>query len=84
MWAAVLSPVGESRVPAIMTIFSPETGSQKRLDPQFPQNPRRAVSDDGYHRKPSDAMRARFSGRAAVAATKWLLVRRHCEQWYTE
>src|SRR5215210_661414 len=81
MWAAVSSPVGRSSVPAAIETRSPEAGSQNRLDPHVSQNPRRAVADDRYQRSPSDSIRNRFSGRVAVNAARWPLVRRHMVQW---
>ncbi len=68
-------------MPAAIERRSPESGSQNRLDPQIPQNPRRAVADDRYQRSPSDSVRARCFGCVAVNAAKWPLVRRHCVQW---
>ena len=68
-------------MPAAIERCSPESGSQNRLDPQIPQNPRRAVADDRYQRSPSDSVRARCFRCVAVNAAKWPLVRRHCVQW---
>ncbi len=68
-------------MPAAIERCSPESGSQNRLDPQIPQNPRRAVADDRYQRSPSDSVRDRCFVCVAVNAAKWPLVRRHCVQW---
>ena len=76
-----MSPVGESSVPAAIETRSPEVGSQNKLDPQSRQNLRRAIGDDWYQRNPFDSLRMRLSGRAAVEAEKWPLVRRHWVQW---
>src|SRR5215475_13491926 len=46
MWRTVRSPVGLSRQPAVIATRPCPIGSQKRLEPQARQKPRRACSED--------------------------------------
>jgi len=77
------SPVGSSSAPAAMLIVSESGASQKRLEPHELQKPRRApVSLSGLSTQvrvgPSTTRSCR---RAAVAANRWPLQRRHSRQW---
>src|ERR1700684_4466384 len=75
--------VGGSKVPAIILV-QPEPslrGRQKRLPPHRPQKPLCACSDEENHTSVPSFSSVMRSDSAPVAATKWPLVRRHCEQW---
>ena len=73
-------PVGGSSEPAITLVASPPIRRQNKFEPQRLQNPRSACGDERYQVSPSDEINDRFADGALVAATKWPLARRHCEQ----
>src|SRR5215468_5088599 len=74
-------PVGLSSVPAMIEKRGSPFGAQNRFEPQNWQKPRRALGDESYQRSPRSSRRTMASRRAAVAAAKWPLVRRHMSQW---
>src|SRR3990167_3046583 len=68
MCAAILSPCGQSRLPAAIDMRSPSCSSKNRLEPHSWQKPRRKPALQENHLSEAWLIRVKLTFRHAVAA----------------